>query len=61
MHLSTNADIAHMVKSLENGPLSELLDLEALREINPELLTFSSWLATSGRNALNEALSPSIL
>ncbi len=59
--LATSADLAHMAKSLENGPLSELIDLEAMREINPELLTFASWLATFGRNALNEALSPSVL
>lgn len=57
--LATNANLAHMAKSLEDGPLSELIDLEALREINPELLTFASWLATSERNALNAALSPS--
>lgn len=57
--LATNADLAHMAKSLEDGPLSELVDFKTMREINPELLTFESWLATSGRNALNAALSPS--
>ncbi|RBO90959.1 NmrA/HSCARG family protein [Pseudochrobactrum asaccharolyticum] len=57
---ATNADLAHMAKSLADGPLSEPLDLDILREINPELLTFASWLATFGRNALNKALSPSV-
>ncbi|WP_457584614.1 NmrA/HSCARG family protein [Ensifer canadensis] len=54
--LADNADLAHMAKSLEDGPLAECVDLNAMREINPELLTFRSWLAGNGRRALDEAL-----
>ncbi|RWR05589.1 NmrA/HSCARG family protein [Paenirhodobacter populi] len=54
--LAANADLAHMAKSLEDGPLSEKVDLDAMREINPELLSLRSWLAGSGRVALKEAL-----
>lgn len=54
--LAANADLAHMAKSLEDGPLAERVDLNAMREINPELLTFRSWLAGNGRRALDEAL-----
>ncbi|PSS59930.1 NmrA family protein [Ensifer sp. NM-2] len=54
--LAANADLAHMAKSLEDGPLAERVDLNAMREINPELLSFRSWLAGNGRRALDEAL-----
>lgn len=54
--LAANADLAHMARSLEDGPLAERVDLNAMREINPELLSFRAWLAGSGRKALNEAL-----
>ncbi|UXN67950.1 NmrA/HSCARG family protein (plasmid) [Devosia neptuniae] len=54
--LAANADLAHMAKSLEDGPLAEWVDLNAMREINPELLSLRSWLAGSGRGALEEAL-----
>ncbi len=57
--LEANADLAHMARSLEDGPLAEHVDLNAMREINPEILSFRSWLATRGRNALNEALGAS--
>jgi hypothetical protein len=48
-----------MAWSLENGPLAEHVDLNAVREINPEILSFRSWLGTSGRRALEEALGAS--
>lgn len=57
--LAANADLAQMAWSLENGPLAEHVDLNAMREINPEILSFPSWLATSGRKALEEALGAS--
>ncbi|MBC2885744.1 NmrA family transcriptional regulator [Ochrobactrum sp. CM-21-5] len=44
---------------MENGPLAEHIDLNTMREINPEILSFRSWLATSGRKALDEALGAS--
>jgi uncharacterized protein YbjT (DUF2867 family) len=54
--LAANADLAHMAKSLEDGPLAERVDLEVMREINPDLFTFRSWLAGNGRKSLYEAL-----
>jgi uncharacterized protein YbjT (DUF2867 family) len=54
--LAANADLAHMAKSLEGGPLAERVDLSAMREINPDLLSLRSWLAGNGRRALDEAL-----
>ncbi|MCR5942581.1 NmrA family protein [Ochrobactrum sp. XJ1] len=55
--LAANADLAHMAKSLDDGPLAEQVDLELMREINPDLLTFRSWLAGSGGRSLDAALS----
>jgi len=57
--LAANADLAHIAESLEDGPLAEQVDLELMREINPDLLTFRSWLARSGRRSLDAALSVS--
>lgn len=57
--LAANADLAHMAESLEDGPLAEQVDLELMREINPDLLTFRAWLARSGRRSLDAALSVS--
>ena len=57
--LAANADLAQMAESLEDGPLAEQVDLELMREINPDLLTFRSWLARSGRRSLDAALSVS--
>lgn len=54
--LAANADLAHMARSLEDGPLAERVDLDLMREINPEILTFRSWLAGIGRKAFDEAL-----
>ena len=53
--LAANADLAHMAASLENGPLAELADLNLMRELNPELLSFRSWLASLDRKALDAA------
>lgn len=58
--LAANADLAHMAKSLEDGPLAEQVDLKLMQEINPDLLTFASWLAGDGRRVLNAALRASV-
>ncbi|NTE58791.1 NmrA/HSCARG family protein [Agrobacterium tumefaciens] len=58
--LAANADLAHMAKSLVDGPLAEQVDLRLMREINPELLTFRSWLAGNGRRLLDAAMSASV-
>jgi len=54
--LTNNPDLAHMAKSLEDGPLSAHVDLDAMREINPDVLSFRSWLAGSGRKAFETTL-----
>lgn len=54
--LAANVDLAHMASSLENGPLAEIVDLDVMRELNPDLLSFRSWLSGSGREGLNAAL-----
>lgn len=54
--LAHNADLAHMASSLEDGPLSERVDLDLMREINPELVSLRSWLIGDGREKLEEAL-----
>ncbi|MCW0982683.1 NmrA family NAD(P)-binding protein [Agrobacterium sp. BT-220-3] len=58
--LAANADRAHMAESLVDGPLAEQVDLKLMHEINPDLLTFRSWLAGSGRESLVAALSASV-
>lgn len=54
--LSANADLAHMAESLKWGPLSQRIDLDLMRAINPDLTSFRTWLATQGRPLLDEAL-----
>ena len=54
--LAAKPDLAHMAASLEAGPLADHVDLDVMRAINPELLSFRSWLAGSGREALGETL-----
>ena len=58
--LAANDDLAHMAKSLENGPLAEQIDLKLMRELNPELVTFASWLVGNGRRSLDAALRASV-
>lgn len=58
--LAANADLTHMAKSLVDGPLAEQVDLKLMREINPDLLTFRSWLAGNGRRLLDAAMSASV-
>lgn len=40
--LAANADLAHMASSLEGGPLAERVDLDLMRELNPELISLRS-------------------
>lgn len=58
--LAANTDLAHMARSLEDGPLAEQVDLKLMHEINPQLLTFASWLAGDGHGALDAALQASV-
>ncbi len=54
--LAAKPDLGHMAASLEAGALADHVDLGMLREINPEILPFRSWLAGNGRQSLDEAL-----
>lgn len=54
--LAANPDLSHMAQSLEDGPLAQPVDLDLMRELNPELLSFRAWLASAGRKAFIEAL-----
>lgn len=52
--LATNPDLKAMSTSLEEGPLSVHADMDLMRELHPGLLSLRSWLAGSGRKALDE-------
>ena len=54
--LAASSDLAHMSRSLENGPLSDHVDLAEMRAIIPDLTSFRTWIATSGREALRRRL-----
>lgn len=54
--LAANTDLDHMAASLIDGPLSKQVDLDLMRNINPELSSFGSWLAADGREAFLAAL-----
>ncbi|MDO9608556.1 MAG: NmrA/HSCARG family protein [Brevundimonas sp.] len=55
--LAANPFLAGLTALVDAGPLAGNADLDALREINPEMQIFHSWLAGSGRNAFEQALS----
>lgn len=52
--LAANADLGQLAAILDNGPLADHVDMNVMRQINPEILSFRSWLAGSGRKALND-------
>ena len=54
--LAANPDLAHLAASLDHGPLADHADLALMRQINPAILSFRSWLASRGRQAFDEAL-----
>ena len=54
--LAANTDLGHMAASLIDGPLSKQADLNLMRNINPEISAFRSWLAGDGREAFLAAL-----
>jgi uncharacterized protein YbjT (DUF2867 family) len=54
--LAANPNLGHLAASLDGGPLADHVDLNVMREINPKILSFRSWLAGSGRKALDQAL-----
>ncbi len=54
--LANNAFLGKLTALLDEGPLAGHADLDALREINPAILSFRSWLSGSGREAFHQAL-----
>ena len=54
--LTATPFLGRLTALLDEGPLAGHADLDALREINPEMQSFRSWLAGSGRKAFEQAL-----
>ncbi|MEJ0065109.1 MAG: NmrA/HSCARG family protein [Caulobacteraceae bacterium] len=54
--LAANPFLARMADLMNGGPLAGRADMDALRAINPEMQSFRSWLAGSGRAAFQRAL-----
>ena len=57
--LAANPFLVQLTALLDEGLLAGHADLDALRTINPEMKTFRSWLAGSGRKAFEAALGTS--
>jgi uncharacterized protein YbjT (DUF2867 family) len=54
--LAAKPFLAKLTALVDEGPLAGHADLDALRQINPEMQSFRSWLAGSGRKAFEQAL-----
>ena len=54
--LAANADLGQLAAILDDGPLADHVDMNVMRQINPEIVSFRSWLAGSGRPALDDVL-----
>jgi hypothetical protein len=54
--LAGNPFLAKLTDLFDSGRLAGHADLKALREINPEMQSFRSWLGGSGRKAFEHAL-----
>ena len=54
--LAANPFLSKLTALLDEGPLAGHADLDALREINPEMQSFRSWLTGNGRKAFKQAL-----
>jgi len=54
--LAANPFLARMADLMNGGPLAGHADMDALRALNPEMQSFRSWLAGSGREAFQRAL-----
>ncbi|MET0406198.1 MAG: NmrA/HSCARG family protein [Cystobacter sp.] len=54
--LAAHPDLREMAASLVEGPLADHVDLNLMRDLNPELLSFRSWLAGRGREDLARVL-----
>ena len=54
--LASNSFLAKLTALLDEGPVAGHADLDALRQIEPDLKSFSTWLKGSGRQPFAEAL-----
>ncbi|MBO0140466.1 NmrA/HSCARG family protein [Agrobacterium sp. Ap1] len=54
--LAANSDLGQLAAILDNGPLADHVDLAAMREINPEIISFQVWLATQGHQAFDAVI-----
>jgi len=54
--LASNTDLRSLSESLKNGPLADHVNLEIMRQINPAIVSFRSWLFGNGRKAFDDAL-----
>jgi hypothetical protein len=54
--LKDNPFIGGLTALLDLGPLAGNADLKTLREINPTMQSFDTWLAGSGHDGLEKAL-----
>jgi uncharacterized protein YbjT (DUF2867 family) len=54
--LAANPFLDRLTALLDQGPLAGHADLNALRKINPEMQSFATWLAGSGRTSFEQAL-----
>ena len=54
--LTTSPFLAKLVELVTNGTLAGHADMAALRALNPDMQSFRSWLAGSGRDAFRQAL-----
>lgn len=57
--LATNEALGSLAAILDDGPLADHVNLDAMREINPDIVSFRSWLATAGRHAFETAIGQS--
>ena len=54
--LAANPFLAALTALMDRGPLAGHADLDALRDINPEMQSLATWLAGRGRKAFELAL-----
>ena len=53
--LAANPFLDRLTALLDQGPLASHAGLNALREISPEIQSFATWLARSGRTSFEQA------
>ncbi|MBB5729044.1 uncharacterized protein YbjT (DUF2867 family) [Sphingomonas prati] len=57
--LAANQFLSKLTALLDEGPLAGHADLDMLRQINPEMQSFTTWLAGNGRKSFEHALGTS--